>query len=191
MPTDSPGKHVRSYSIDTSLLRSGDIIFRKGNSLISQMVLLADGNSPYSHTGIIKIIYGKVFVIHSVPAEELGEEDIVKIEPIKDFLRSDRASAIAVYRLNSKDDSLGVSASDYAYDFQKKKIHFDSSFDLKDDKRLYCTELVWKAYLKAGTDLIENKYDNIKLPFTDGPYILPGNLLESKQLTNIYSINFQ
>lgn len=191
LPTDSPNIHIASYKIDTSLLKDGDVIFRRGTSFISNMVLMADEKSIYSHTGIIKIIEGIYCVIHSVHAEELGEKDITKIESLTDFLIRDRATAVAIYRLNLENNTISIGAANIANNFAKQNVPFDSDFNLKDDSRLYCTELVWKSYLFAGIDLVDNTFDNIDIPLSKGPYILPGTLLKSKHLKSIYSINFQ
>ena len=191
LPTDSPNINIGSYSIDTSILKDGDVIFRRGTSFVSNMVLMADEKSPYSHTGIIKIIDNTFYVIHSVPAEKLGEEDITKLELLANFLCRDRSTAIAIYRLKNQNETISGYAANLAYRFAEQKTPFDSDFNLRDDSRLYCTELVWKSYLLAGIDLVDNTFENIDIPLSKGPYILPGTLLKSKHLKPIYSINFQ
>lgn len=191
LPTDSPNIHIASYTINNSLLKNGDVIFRRGTSFISNMVLMADEKSPYSHAGIIKIIDSTYYVIHSVPAEKLGENDITKIESLTKFLLRDRATAIAIYRLNLGSDIIPIRAANFADVFAKQNTPFDSDFNLQDSSRLYCTELIWKSYLLAGIDLVDNIFDNIDIPLSKGPYILPGTLLRSKYLSLIYSINFQ
>lgn len=180
-----------SYNFDTSVLQPGDIIFREGLSFVSRMILVADENSPYSHTGLIYIEKDKVFVIHAVPAEESWETEVIKIEPIKDFLRKDRTAAVAVYRpLKQYEKYISVSVNT-ALKYAMNNTKFDSGFDLKDDSRLYCTELVWKAYLQAGLDLIDSQFDFLNVPLMKGYYILPGSLLKSRYLKNIISINFK
>ena len=191
LPTDSPNINIGSYSIDTSILKDGDVIFRRGTSFVSNMVLMADEKSPYSHTGIIKIIDNAFYVIHSVPAEKLGEEDLTKLELLANFLCRDRSTAIAIYRLKNQNETISDCAANLAYSFAEQKIPFDSDFNLSDDSRLYCTELVWKSYLLAGIDLVDNTFENIDIPLSKGPYILPGTLLKSNHLKPIYSINFQ
>ncbi|MHC1738658.1 MAG: YiiX/YebB-like N1pC/P60 family cysteine hydrolase [Ignavibacteriaceae bacterium] len=178
-----------SISIHKFLLQDGDIIFRKGRSLISRIVLLTDTNSPYSHTGIIRITGDSVFVIHSVPAEESFERDLVKMDPIEVFCRIDRCSEISVCRLKPgfSDNIPGI--SEFAFEKFIQKTGFDDSFDLNTNEKLYCTELVWKAYLNIGIDLVENKFDKLNLPFGSEHYILPGRILTSKFLTEIYHSN--
>ena len=189
-PTDSPNIHIGSYSINETILRDGDIIFRRGTSFVSNMVLMADESSPYSHTGIIKIFEDKVFVIHSVPAETPGEKDAVKIESIDYFLIRDRATAVAVYRLMNDDTLTATTAANNALNYARINTPFDSDFNLDDDSKLYCTELVWKCYLNAGINLTEKIAEDIKIPLKQGPIILPGTLLKSKNIKHIYSKNF-
>ncbi len=174
--------------IDISLLENGDIIFRKGRSFVSQMVLQIDSRSPFSHVGIIMKNEDSVFVIHSVPDEDDDGIDKVKIDDLKTFLLFDRASAISVYRLNNENvQSIKNIAVNYAKEKAIAGIPFDGGFDLSNDERLYCTELIWKAFKKGGIDLIEGNFDQLYTPFGKGPYILPSTLLESKYLYEITS----
>lgn len=190
LPTDSPNIHIGSYSIDKSILKDGDIIFRRGTSFVSNMVLMVDESSPYSHTGIVRISNDSVFVIHSVPAETFSEKDVVKMEPLNCFLIRDRATAIAVCRLEKDDTATATNAARIALDYAKINTPFDSDFNLEDDSELYCTELVWKCYMQSGINLTEDVVENIKIPLKKGPIILPGTLLKSKNLKLIYSQNF-
>lgn len=158
---------------------------------MSNLVLTLDKRTPYSHTGIVNIIEKEVYIIHSVPGEEPGEKDITKIDPLELFLRRDRTTSVSVYRLINEDSLVSINASVRAYEYGIAETEFDNSFDLSDDSRLYCTELIWKVYLESGTDLINGKFDKVEIPLSNGPYILPGTLLESDKLKQIYSINFK
>lgn len=179
-------KRAGSIKIDTGLLQTGDIVFRKGISLVSRMVLAADGSSPYSHTGIVVKKGDSLFVVHSVPAESKEEKDVVKTEPLNEFLLKDRAEAAAVYRLKvALPEASKKKILQFVLYHSKNMTPFDDSFDLKDDDKLYCTEFVWKAYLQAGIDLIDSKFDNLNLPIGKGEQILPGSLLRSQYLKKI------
>lgn len=178
-----------SVTIDSELLQDGDLIFRKGRSLVSRIVLIADGNSPYSHIGIVKKSNGSVFVIHSVPAEEEFEKDKIKIEPVELFCRVDRCSEVAVYRISSADKNSLAPAIEYALTALKKHLPFDGNFDLTTDESLYCTELVWKAFLKSGIDLVGKEFDSVSLPFGPAKCILPGRILNNPRLKQIVTSN--
>ena len=112
---------IHSLTINENLLQDGDIIFRRGISLVSNLVLEHDTDSPYSHVGIITLDNGKVFVIHAVPDESETEIDYCKKDPLQLFLRTDRASAYAVIRYNDK--FAAQHAADYAEKcFENSKI---------------------------------------------------------------------
>lgn len=172
---------------NSSLFENGDIIFRRGRSFVSRMVLLTDNSSNFSHSGIIYKNNNEIFVIHSVPGEEKGEPDIVKKENLSTFLRNDRAEAFAIYRIKELQKFKIKIAVNYALTLANNKTPFDGSFDYRTDDEIYCTELVWKAFLKGGIDLVEDRFEKLNFALGNGPYILPGTLLNSPTLQLIYS----
>lgn len=172
-----------SFEIDSTLLREGDIIFRRGISLISNIVLETDSKSPYSHVGIIVFDSTKPFVVHAVPEESENDIDYVRKDPLDLFLRKDRASAFAVYRYYDSTAAYGASLISSRY--YNSKILFDAAFDLFDSKELYCTELIWRAYKEVNVDITNNVFDTLTIPLGSNPYLLPGTLLQSEHLSKI------
>ncbi len=172
--------------IEKTILKPGDIIFRKGLSFVSNMILLADAHSEFSHAGLIFNDGKNIFVIHTTPDESDDGIDKVKIDSLQDFLRTDRAASTAVYRLvDTIQSRYAENSVKQAKKYFDKKILFDSALDLNSSDKLYCTELVWKSYLAAGIDLINSKFDYLKIPLKEGPYILPGTLINSPYLKQI------
>lgn len=172
-----------SIEIDSALLRDGDIIFRRGISFVSNVVLEADSKSPYSHVGIISFYDETPFVIHAVPDESETGIDYVRKDPLHLFLRTDRASAYCVIRLT---DSLSSKkAAGFAKTYFDSKILFDDNFSLRDTTKLYCTELVWLAFKKAEVDLTNNEFDTLAIPLGENPYLLPGTLLNSTRTNQV------
>lgn len=180
-------------SIDAELLRPGDLIFRKGSSMVSNIVRLVDGGVVYTHVGIIAVIDGNLVVVHSVPAENRDQKDMVRIEALDDFIRPERASAIAVYRPKRElGDSVPQFASDYALNKALQNTPFDAGFCLSDTNRLYCTELIWRAYLASGIDICDEQFDMLSISLGKGPYILPSRLVHSpyfEQATFLFTKN--
>src|ERR1051326_1163247 len=156
-------------NINATSLHSGDIIFRRGVSIESQAVIAMDGASTFSHVGIVLRQRDAVLVVHVVPGE--GGADTTKIEPIEDFLRSDRASAARAYRVISENPSQIERAVEIAKDYAQRQIPFDKNFDLTSDDALYCTELVWRAYQKAGLDLVDGHLDESSSSLIRGPVL--------------------
>ena len=180
-------KHNSSLEISKLNLQNGDLIFRRGTSIESQIVLLADQESDFSHVGMISIKNNKLFVIHTVPKENDADPGYIKLELIEDFLAEDKAARFGIYRISqSSSEQINV-ASSYAFNCYNKKYCFDNSYDLATDKQLYCTELVWKAYKQAGIDLVCNRLKNINILITSRTMIMPSSIVESQLLKKIYS----
>jgi hypothetical protein len=168
-------------------LQNGDLIFRRGRSIESQIVLLSDGNSDYSHVGMIYLKDGKPLVVHSVPAENGDEYELIKLESVEDFLNEDKAVQFAVFRLEDSLMNSTKAASEYAYNCYLNKFRFDNQYDLNSDTRLYCTELIWKAYQQTGIDLVQNRLHDINFIVINKRMIMPSSILESKYLKLVHS----
>jgi len=169
-------------------LQSGDLIFRSGTGVAGQLLAEADPNTSYSHVGLVVIDQGAPFVIHASLNGENGKGQVIQ-DSLEDFLLKDEATAIAVYRLHSNLIHLAPNAVEIAQNKVRQEVPFDTSFDLSNDERLYCTELVWRAYQRAGLDLVEGEFDTLVTPFTENDqYISPSQLLDNSQLKLIVSI---
>ena len=137
-----------TYSLsdeEVELLQDGDIILRKGYGIVSEnIVAYLNEEYPVSHCGIIvKSNKGNYFVIHSVSGR-LSEEDGMQICRLQDFCKGSIPNSIIVSRLKVDDHScLSKSAKQYLLD----KVPFDSGFNLDDQSKIYCSELLWKILL--------------------------------------------
>ncbi|MCB0196670.1 MAG: hypothetical protein KDJ65_32255 [Anaerolineae bacterium] len=171
------------------IFKTGDLIFRRSNSIAGQFVLTVDSQTEYTHVGIIYIEEKEIYVIHAAPNNPISHQGAVLIEPIRDFLAPNVAVAGAVYRLHPYDQLTAQQAADTALNYVHAHLSFDDDFDLKTDKALYCTELVWKAYLSTGLDLTMNKFDRLSFPFAKGEYLLPSRLIDSPYLQFVASLN--
>lgn len=183
----SPGITPKIILPDSLEVQNGDLIFRRGRSIESQIVLLSDGNSDYSHVGIIYIKNKEPFVIHSVPAKNGEESELIKMEGVEEFLSKDKATRFAVFRLADSLINIAARASEFAYDCYLKKYYFDNQYDLLSDKKLYCTELIWKAYKNAGVDIVQNRLHDINFFVINRKIIMPSSIIESKYLKVVHS----
>ncbi|MDD3742006.1 MAG: YiiX/YebB-like N1pC/P60 family cysteine hydrolase [Lentimicrobiaceae bacterium] len=138
-------------------LSEGDIVFRKGQSLVSTLVLLNDRSTDFSHVGIVCKKDGEMVIVHAVPGEpdEHGNE-VVRCDSPEDFFDPGKARKLAVVTLTDASASKKHKAANSALEFFKQKIPFDGAMDFKTDDKLYCTELVWKAWLKAGINITQD-----------------------------------
>jgi len=178
-------QNVKTFSCDVAL-KDGDLVFRKGLSIESYVVLITDRASSYSHVGVIYVLNEIPYVIHTTPDESSDDIDYVRMETLSDFFSSENASRGSVFRLKEQYMNSAKLAALTAKSYFDDKIVFDDAFDLKSENKLYCTELVWKAFQKVGIDLIQGKFDKLFLPFVKGFIILPSSLLNSFYLEEIY-----
>lgn len=178
-----------ALDINTNLLETGDLIFRRGQSFTSHLVLLADTRSVYSHVGLLFVDGSDTLVIHVVPGESARDSAPVRMEPLTSFIAAQNASAVSVMRLeHARARHYSKQAAEVAYTYARIPLSFDSRFDLESKDQIYCTELVWRAYLEAGIDLVEGVFDRLETPFGIDNYLLPSSLLNSRYLREIYPL---
>jgi len=177
----------RTKNLSEIRLQDGDLVFRQGRSMESYFVLAADRSATYSHVGIVYKMDNENFVIHAVPGESRSGLDYVKCEKLPDFLEVKKARQVAVYRLNTEQaKTTAAKASKKGHSYFEKNLLFDDRYDLRSDTKLYCTELVWKAFLAAGIDLTEGSLSIVNVPLIKKEIILPGIFINSTLLTKIY-----
>lgn len=157
--------------IDTTNIRTGDLLFRQGNGTESQTVMAFD-NDKYSHVGIISRRNSQWYVVHSVPGES-EEVDTVKIEPIREFSKGDRCLKIMTRRIKCNDEIAEKAA---LYALSKVGLTFDNNYDLSDTTMFYCTELVWQSYKNQGIDISYGRRHHINFLGFNGYYIFPSDL---------------
>jgi hypothetical protein len=174
------------YDFNKLTFQDGDLIFRRGLSLSSHAVLLTDKKSRFSHVGMIRLIDGNAFVVHAVPGENEQEIEYLKIEPVTEFLDKEKATLGAVYRLKNTEKEKLLFVAEKVESFARKKLIFDNKYDLESDDKMYCTELIWKAYNSIGVDLTDGKRNKLNVPVGPTEIILPSLIQHSSLLEEIY-----
>jgi len=132
--------------INISLIHNGDLVLRRGRSTESYAVFLADNNAEFTHVGIISIENKIPFVIHAVP----HTNKVIKKELLLTFLDKSNTSQFAIYRTSFGNIDKVVKEAELFY---QKKYEFDTEYNLDTDSKLYCTELIQKAFKNAGISL--------------------------------------
>jgi cell wall-associated NlpC family hydrolase len=168
---------------DLGRLQTGDVIFRRGHSLISRAVLRIDRGSEYSHVGIVVRTPRAVYVLHTAPPSGSDTASTARLDPLDQFLSPERASAVAVYRLAGAASEIPSAAAARALSFAAAHIPFDADFSLTTRDRMYCTELVWRAYREVGVDLIRGReLETIWTPAGVRAVVRPSDLMSSPAL---------
>ena len=165
-------------SIPSALFNDGDLLFRRGRSPESHAVLITSRKSAYSHVGMVVVEGGQPWVIHAVPGENGRGPDFIRKETIGEFLAEKKASRYAVYRADFPQE-IRKRAADNARRYFLQHRLFDDRYDLATDEKLYCTELVVKAYGQANAALTDLGMTELNLVFGKISLLFPGNLIEN------------
>ena len=116
-------------------LQDGDIICRLGDRIWSAYFRdMSPTDRRFSHLGIVRIREGNVSVIHAEAWTE-RQEGVNEVS-LEDFL--ELALTVGIYRANFIE---GAVLSDSAVEYIGRP--FDWSFDLSDESKIYCTELLY------------------------------------------------
>lgn len=126
---------------EQKLLREGDLIFRRGDGILSRFIVrqLNDTIS-LSHCGILVREQGQWQVIHSL-SSDVSETDGVQQCSLDDF--TDESIEGSLYVLRCRLDSAGLMAA-YARYYLRKQKPFDRQFDLSDTTSFFCSELPYR-----------------------------------------------
>lgn len=174
--------------IPTDSFLPGDIAFRRGESLVSDIVLFNDKDGKYSHVGVIVCQDDSLMVAHAVPGEAESRDDFdrVKIEPIERFFHPDRAVHGEVMRLE-----ISPVQRDYisrqAIAKAEAKIRFDHGYNAADTTKLYCTEFVQLIFANSGVDLCQGRVTHIACPGYVNDCLMPSDVYRNKNLNTIFS----
>ncbi len=166
-------------------MRPGDIVFRRGGSMASNAVLLADRSGHYSHVGIVVDSCGVMMVVHAVPGEPEyeGAPDRVKMERPERFFSSLNACEGEICRAH---DSIAARrAASAALAVYRRGVLFDHDYDSNDTTKLYCTQLVIESYRKAGVELTGPPTHTYDLALLQCTCWLPSDIYLSQ---DIYSV---
>ncbi|MDP2172687.1 MAG: YiiX/YebB-like N1pC/P60 family cysteine hydrolase [Candidatus Cloacimonadaceae bacterium] len=133
---------------DSSLFQGGDILLRKGNNIVSDMIISAfPGGKGMSHCGILVRGNERWMVIHTISGR-ISAFDGIRINTVKDFIAGAHQNKVMhvqpVFPINRE------LVSQRAFYHLQRKAAFDHDFDLNESDKLYCSELVRKVYLEAG-----------------------------------------
>ena len=175
------------------LLQEGDIVFSGSRRGQGEAIIAATG-SRYTHCGIVFEKDGRLMVLEAVQP--------VGVTPLEEFMRLGDPSAFKALRLKS---AVTPEAYRKARAWASSQIgrNYDIAFRW-DDEKLYCSELVWKVYQKAGVELcqprrfrdynlerpavrkmIEQRYGGMdRLPM-DEKVVAPSDLAGSSQLMEV------
>jgi hypothetical protein len=129
--------------------QNGDVVLQASQSQRSALIRKAS-RSPYSHVGIVEVAVDGVFVIEAI--------EPVSRTPLKVWKERGEGQWLTVLRAKGLDEA----AKRRVVRAAKKELgkHYDAKYQW-DDEKLYCSELVVKAFAR-GADLSVGKQEQVK-----------------------------
>ena len=145
-------KHDRLTKKELAMMRSGDIILRRGFGLVSASIASSLNEAfSVSHCGIVDVdSNGNVRVIHSV-SSSLSDFDGLQDCTIEEFCKESKENSLMVVRFRDTADVPLANLAKTAQTYLDRKIPFDGVFDITQNDEMYCSEMVWSA-LKENYD---------------------------------------
>lgn len=182
-----PEQPKLSPKIPIEKLQAGDIAFRRGESIASEVVLYNDIDGRYSHVGLVVETDSGLMVAHSVPGETSTQEtiDAIQIEHINHFFEPKVSVRGEIMRMNLDSVQrhlLNILALKKVDD----KAPFDHNYDLSDTTKLYCTELLQLLFKNIGIDLAQGRTTPINVPGLSNNYIMPSDIYNNNNLKTIF-----
>ncbi len=133
-------------------LKTGDLVLSAGGRFKSDVVRWkSESDTEFSHIGIVVRRGSMPMVVHMS-----SDLDVIKCQTVSDFITTADSEALEFYRFVEPIDTVKLTmALDSLLAMNKL---FDGDFDIKDDEKYYCTELV----LKTLRDIGDTRYKQIK-----------------------------
>jgi hypothetical protein len=156
--------------------QAGDVLCLSVDSWRSDLVRLFQlGRTRYSHVGLVVVQQGQRRVIHADPTRgRVVNDSAARV------LTDPTVTGGAVYRAKELTSRQTAAIVQVARNAAKQATPFDNAFKLTTSHRLYCTELIWRAYRNAGINLVAE-------PGRPDDYLTPARLIDSDQLTRVHA----
>ena len=166
----------------------GDIVFRRGESIASRVVILNDPEGKYSHVGMIVQGDSGLIVVHALPGSHPTQPgtDLVRAETLQEFFAPENAISGMVVRM-PLNDMQRSELSRRALLKVKQQTDFDNSYDSQDTTKLYCTELLQLLYSHVGVNLSEGRTTKISTLGNNSGIIMPADIYRNPQMKTIFS----
>lgn len=183
-PNSSAGTHlntnVAKHRKDKNLvdsckqfLQNGCIVLRTGNDVISSMFAQFNKqNKTYSHCGIAYLEDAKWYVYHSIGGED-NPNAILRRDSYETFVRASHNFGFGICKMDITKAEVD-SIKKTVLHFYAQHVPFDMQFDLATTDKLYCAELIFKAFhlgLKQNNFFNTTKQGSFEFVSTDNIFI--------------------
>jgi hypothetical protein len=144
------------------LLQDGDLIMRSDDDIESLALQnFSNTDRTYSHSGLVFKEDGNYVVYNSMAGDENPGNALLR-QPFDSFVNPLKKTGMGVFRFQLAAGE-ATKLHNTVKQFYADKVPFDTLFDIKNDKALYCSEMIYKALKKAtgnrialSTTMLEN-----------------------------------
>ncbi|MGR6086784.1 MAG: YiiX/YebB-like N1pC/P60 family cysteine hydrolase [Arcticibacter sp.] len=167
-------------------LKSGDLVFRSGKGFVSTLMRNTSlQDRTYSHVGLVVIKNGKAMVYHMMEKMEHGKSTSgLWCERLESFCSEMENNRISIYRYPTSIVNGHLLEKEMKSLVVKMPV-FDDHFDITSDNELYCTEFVWKHFLKPSGIHIQISHT------ASGDFVGLDDLYLNPYATKIFDIKFE
>lgn len=142
-------KQVAVQEIATNQMEDFDIILSKGQSVQSKLIsLLKLTPEEYTHVGILVKMQGKVYVLHATP--DGTPTNGIRYDDLQTFISISHVSDYTVLRYRNLSVGYLQSLRKAFSSYRTIQAPFDYAFDNLENRKIYCSELVWLIFKNAG-----------------------------------------
>ncbi|MBC7936939.1 MAG: hypothetical protein H7Y86_16450 [Rhizobacter sp.] len=151
----------KQISATAKEIKTGDLVTRTGNDFTSESLRnLCKRDQTYSHCGIASIENDTLFIYHAMGGEWNPDEKLRR-DPWNLFAEPYSNNGVGLFRFELPDTTIKV-LIDVVQHFYSSELIFDMKFDLKTDDKMYCTEFIYKSYLKASKEKLQFNISRIE-----------------------------
>lgn len=158
VPVQEPKIDPQTVDLFMAPVKDGDLVLRLGNDITSNMLAQLNlKDKRFSHIGICFIENGTKMVYHSLGAE-YGTHNFLRKDSLQVFF--DLADNLSIgYARTGLNPGTKQRIHDTLEQWYRQKLPFDMDFNWQSDDKMYCSEMVAKAIMRAS--------DAIHIPVTD------------------------
>ena len=141
-------ENIRMQKTMIEKLKTGDVVTRLGNDIISEMISQLNRNDrSFSHCGLVVVEDGYPMVYHSIGGEDNPDERLRR-DSVQIFWSGKTNFAIGAFRYRLDERTISRLTDSVHACFERRPL-FDMQFNLEDDDKMYCAEFIAKMFNRA------------------------------------------
>lgn len=130
------------------MLRDGDLVVRNSQEFSSQALRhFNKKDKSYSHAGLVLFDNGYPMIYHILPGDQNPDQKLRR-DSLFAFATPRRNFGFAIYRYQLQPEEK-VALGRIVRQWYDQGVRFDSLFNMQDDDRMYCSEMIYKAMKQA------------------------------------------